>query len=75
MKGFETPRLNRFVPMPPIKEAKEETENLSLEELAKEIIERGYDMEVRSGKDGMKVYEVKKRLVCIIPVQQGADAL
>lgn len=37
--------------------------NKALEEIAKEITARGNDMEVRRTKDGMKIYEVSKRLI------------
>ena len=37
-----------------------------LEVLAREITERGNDMEVRHSKDGIKVFEVSKRLIKII---------
>ena len=43
----------------------------ALEALAREITERGNDMEVRSSKDGLKVYEVSKRLVGIV-AEEGA---
>lgn len=38
----------------------------TLETLAREITERGNDMEVRSSKDGLKVFEVSKRLLFIL---------
>lgn len=38
-------------------------ETLSIEQIAKEIIARGNEMEVRRTKDGMKIFEVSKRLI------------
>lgn len=38
----------------------------SLDELADEITARGNDMEVRHSKDGIKVFEVTKKLIKII---------
>ncbi len=35
----------------------------TLEELAKEIAERGNDMQVTHSKNGLKVFEVSKKLV------------
>lgn len=40
--------------------------NQSLEELAKAITERGNDMQVTHSKDGLKVFEVSKKLVKVI---------
>ena len=62
----ETPKLTKFVPMPSIKEAKAEDNKFSLEELAGQITARGNDMEVRSGKDGLKVFEISKKLIMVI---------
>lgn len=62
--GFHPPELKRFVPMPPIKEPKPETQ--SLEELAREIAERGNDMQTTHSKDGLKVFEVSKKLITVI---------
>lgn len=42
-----------------------------LEALAREITERGNDMEVRSSKDELKVYEVSKRLVGVVAKEGG----
>ena len=42
------------------------TQNQSLEELAKAITERGNDMQVTHSKDGLKVFEVSKKLVKVI---------
>ena len=42
------------------------SENQSLEELAKAITERGNDMQVTHSKDGLKVFEVSKKLVKVI---------
>ena len=39
----------------------------TLEELAKEIAERGNDMQTTHSKDGLKVFEVSKKLVRVIP--------
>lgn len=64
--GAETPKLTKFVPMPPIKEARAENDSLSLEELAAQITARGNDMEVRGSKDGLKVFEVSKKLIRVI---------
>lgn len=62
----ETPKLTKFVPMPSIKESKAEDNKFSLEELAAQITARGNDMEVRSGKDGLKVFEISKKLIMVI---------
>ena len=62
----ETPKLTKFVPMPSIKESKAEDNKFSLEELAAQITARGNDMEVRSGKDGLKVFEISKKLIRVI---------
>ena len=64
--GVETPKLTKFVPMPTIKEARAENDKLSLDELAEQITARGNDMEVRSSKDGLKVFEVSKKLIRVI---------
>lgn len=37
-----------------------------LSELAREITERGNDVEIRRSKEGLKVFEVSKKLVKII---------
>ena len=58
--------MTKFVPMPTIKEARAENDKLSLDELAEQITARGNDMEVRSGKDGLKVFEVSKKLIRVI---------
>lgn len=42
-------------------------ENQSLEELAAEIAKRGNDMQTTHSKDGLKVFEVSKKLVRVIP--------
>lgn len=39
----------------------------SLDELAREIAERGNDMQTTHSKDGLKVFEVSKKLVRVIP--------
>lgn len=46
----------------------------ALEVLAREITERGNDMEVRSSKDGLKVYEVSKRLVGVLAEEGGQNS-
>lgn len=46
----------------------------TLETLAREITERGNDMEVRSSKDGLKVYEVSKRLVGVLAEEGGQSS-
>lgn len=38
----------------------------TLEELSKQITERGNDMQVTHSKDGLKVFEVSKKLVKVI---------
>lgn len=45
-----------------------------MEVLAREITERGNDMEVRSSKDGLKVYEVSKRLVGVLAEEGGQNS-
>lgn len=40
--------------------------NQSLEELAAEIAKRGNDMQTTHSKDGLKVFEVSKKLVRVI---------
>lgn len=62
--GEQTPKFENLVSMPPIASPRSE---ITLETLAKEIIARGNDMEVRSSKDGIKVFEVRKKLVATIP--------
>ena len=64
--GAETPKFTHLVPMPPIKEAKVESTELSLNDLAAQITARGNDMEVRSSKDWIKVFEVSKHLIGVI---------
>lgn len=44
-----------------------QSNNKSLEKLSLEIIARGNDVEIRRSKDGLKVFEISKRLVKIIP--------
>ena len=44
-------------------EMNKQIETLSIEQIAKEIIARGNEMEVRRTKDGMKIFEVSKRLI------------
>lgn len=39
----------------------------TLEELAEEIAKRGHDMQTTHSKDGLKVFEVSKKLVRVIP--------
>lgn len=46
----------------------------TLKQLALEITERGNDMEVRSSKDGLKVYEVSKRLVGVLAEEGGQNS-
>lgn len=41
-------------------------EKQSLEELAKSITDRGNDMQITHSKDGIKVFEVSKKLVKVI---------
>lgn len=62
--GEQTPKFENLASMPPIASPRSE---ITLETLAKEIIARGNDMEVRSSKDGIKVFEVRKKLVATIP--------
>ena len=38
----------------------------SLDELAREIAERGNDMQTTHSKDGLKVFEVSKKLITVI---------
>jgi len=45
---------------------KSNNDTQSLEELAKEIAERGNDMQTTHSKDGLKVFEVSKKLVKVI---------
>lgn len=51
-------RKNNLYPKP---------EPQSLDELAREIAERGNDMQTTHSKDGLKVFEVSKKLVRVIP--------
>ena len=44
-----------------------QSNNKSLEKLSLEIASRGNDVEIRRSKDGLKIFEVSKRLVKIIP--------
>lgn len=46
----------------------------ALEVLAREITERGNDMEIRSSKDGLKVFEVSKRLVGVLAEEGGQNS-
>lgn len=46
---------------------KSNPETQSLDELAREIAERGNDMQTTHSKDGLKVFEVSKKLVRVIP--------
>ena len=39
----------------------------TLDELAREIAERGNDMQTTHSKDGLKVFEVSKKLIRVIP--------
>lgn len=41
-------------------------DNQSLEQLAKEAVERGNSIEIHRSKDGLKVFEVSKKLVKVI---------
>lgn len=45
------------------------TKEKTLEEFAREIVRRGFDVEIRKGKDGIKVFEVKKTLIVTLPVR------
>lgn len=38
----------------------------TLEDFTREIIQRGNDVEIRKGKDGIKVFEVKKKLIALV---------
>lgn len=49
--------------MPPKKSAKKPLERMTLDELAEEIAKRGNVMELKASKDGIKVFEVTRRLV------------
>lgn len=46
----------------------------TLKQLALEITARGNDMEIRSSKDGLKVYEVSKRLVGVLAEEGGQNS-
>lgn len=49
---------------PPIADMKDYKAKLrTLEEYSREITARGNDMEVRRGRDTIKIYEVKKKLI------------
>lgn len=47
-------------------QSKEQTTKKTLDELAKEITDRGNDVQITHSKDGLKVFEVSKKLVTII---------
>lgn len=42
----------------------------SLDKIAREITARGNDVEVRTCKEGIKIFEVTKRVVAVFPVEQ-----
>lgn len=54
--------------MPPKKSAKKPLERMTLDELATEITKRGNVMELKVSKDGIKVFEVTRKLVKTISV-------
>lgn len=39
----------------------------SLDKIAREITARGNDMEVRTCREGIKVFEVSKKVIAVIP--------
>ena len=63
-KPNQIPNLTRFAPMP--KSVNLKGDNKSLDELAREIAERGNDMQTTHSKDGLKVFEVSKKLITVI---------
>lgn len=38
-----------------------------MDDTVRKIVERGNDAEIRSSKDGIKILEVSKKLVAVIP--------
>ena len=61
-------RETRTVYVPPKKTAKKPLERMTLDELATEITKRGNVMELKVSKDGIKVFEVTRKLVKTISV-------
>lgn len=61
-------RETRTVYVPPKKSAKKPLERMTLDELATEITKRGNVMELKVSKDGIKVFEVTRKLVKTISV-------
>ena len=57
-----------------MRQLKNPCEKKTLKQLALEITARGNDMEVRSSKDGLKVYEVSKRLVGVLAEEGGQNS-
>lgn len=43
----------------------------SLDRIAREITARGNDMEVRTSREGIKVFEVSKKVIAVIPAGEG----
>lgn len=43
----------------------------SLDKIAREITARGNDMEVRTCREGIKVFEVSKKVIAVIPAGEG----
>ena len=41
--------------------------NQQIDEVVRRIVARGNDAEVRSSKDGIKIFEVSKRVAAVIP--------
>ena len=51
------------------------TPDLSIETIYRRVIERGNDVEIRRSKEGVKVFEVCKRLIAEIPNERKAETL
>lgn len=54
---------SRTVYSPPKKPAKKPLDKMTLDEIAEEVTKRGNELELRNTKDGIKVFEVTRKLV------------
>lgn len=42
----------------------------SLDKIAREITARGNDMEVRTCREGLKIFEISKKVIAVIPAEK-----
>lgn len=42
-----------------------------MDDVVRKIVARGNDAEIRSSKDGIKIFEVSKKVAAIIPANDG----